>query len=628
MTLQTEILADSPRGYWRFNEAPVTYGVEDKDNDSVPETLPTGFAASAADTAFSDSSGNGMHGVHKSYNGTYGYSRARIEYGLVGDGGFSIRHVAPSDTSASCESRIPHLFNNSTFSVEFVGMMANNGYIKVSRNNAFEMYTGTTQDPYGATHSFYCGGELTKYTAPGSGFISGGGTYDDSISYTGWDKVFHAAMTFDGTTVRLYRDGTLVDSFTPGAGGYGGNATYGDSATSYLLVKASQAWIDDLAYYSNTVLTGARIAAHAAEVSAINTARARGVMPGLASDSDMSASGLLQTGTNTRTGPVSGQISAKTTTLAALGQVVESGNALGQQTLALGSVTETYSLGTIDVTFPSVEVTGTGEGTVEAEGDVPVVPNITIQILDPTLLQAPTSLTVVVFGGFPDQPIDFYIDGVKVWTTDLNSEGNLGPVSIGVPEELGAMGVHTLVAQQPGSTYGQATFTLRSDPTPVARVRGPDADPVAVPESIRPNGTQQWVFQDLLPEAQGGIGSYVMPLNPKEMSSPHHFKQMTSKHTTAITGQYHVWEAEALPREWEFSGYCPTQDMHDKMNAYLELNRRFYVIDHRNRAWKVVFTEIDFKAKLYQTFNGEPTIWGHDYVVHALILDQDWTVPQ
>lgn len=275
------------------------------------------------------------------------------------------------------------------------------------------------------------------------------------------------------------------------------------------------------------------------------------------------------------------------------------------------------------VVFGSEGVMGS-DGGLRVETRTPV-----LEILDDTLHRAPTVLTVVVSGGWADDDVEFAIDGNPVLTTKLDATGGMAPTSIGVNEAMGAQGSHLLsmtsLTYQAGFAVAD-TFTIETAPTPAMIVIGSDADPVLVPGAQSPTGVYRWVLQDLHPN---GLGSYVMPRNPASMTNPHYTRLLTQEHTTSVRdGKYHVAEVGQGAVEWQFGGFCHTQEFYDKLVAYYELPRRFYVIDHRNRAWTVVFTSLDFKARLRTNVDGSITDWAHDYQVSALIYDQDWKVPQ
>ena len=287
----------------------------------------------------------------------------------------------------------------------------------------------------------------------------------------------------------------------------------------------------------------------------------------------------------------------------------------GQGTLGVAGIVEYQQV-------PSVMFGGAGELSLTGEAGLAPAEMI-LEILDPNQDQAPTSVTVVVAEAWPLREVDFYLDGILIWTGFTDTYGGMSPTSISISAELGTQGTHTLTAQQPGAFMGSATFTLARPPAPAPVIVGADAQAVDVTGAVRANGTRRWILQDLLPSEAGGIGSWIMPYNPKEMTSPHLERSYSTRHTTALSGQHHIFEGGKVPVEWVFSGFAPTQEMHDKLLQYGDLNRRLYVIDHRKRAWKVVILDVDLSPRLQENFEGAQ-VDGHDYSVTAMVLDQEW----
>lgn len=252
-----------------------------------------------------------------------------------------------------------------------------------------------------------------------------------------------------------------------------------------------------------------------------------------------------------------------------------------------------------------------------------------LMILDTTLSQAPTAVTAVVDGGWPNDDVEFDIDGTVVLASTLDSVGGLGATSMMVSEANGAAGTHTLRMTSMTAAPGYqttATFTVERDPSAAPATVGSDALAAEVAGTSTPSGVYRWALQDVMP---GGLGNYIFPNNPTAMSSPHFKKMLSQTHTTSVSeGQYHISEVGDFAVEWQFSGFCGTQEFHDKLLAFRDVKRRFYLIDHRNRAWKVTFTDVDMVARKRSNVNGVMTDWAHDYTVSALIYDQNWQVPQ
>lgn len=286
------------------------------------------------------------------------------------------------------------------------------------------------------------------------------------------------------------------------------------------------------------------------------------------------------------------------------------------------------------------EIDGTNSVTIEPEEEsINVTPDFQIAVLDKTVKRAPTSITVTVDGGVPDTDITFLMDSgddgtdgaVASWTTTLDSDGGLQPTSLTVTGTLGGQkGNRTLVAHQtlPDTTVVGATdtYSVAVDPVIAETTQGSDAQAIDIPGAVI-NGVRHWVFQDLLAEEDGGIGSYILPINPRTMTSPHLEFAVTARHTTSHDGIFHIFQAGNIPKDWSFTGYAPTEEMVEKLEQYRDLNRRFYVIDHHNRAWKVLFESVDIVPRLRHVYNGEVTDWGTDFTVAATIVDQDWVTP-
>jgi hypothetical protein len=276
----------------------------------------------------------------------------------------------------------------------------------------------------------------------------------------------------------------------------------------------------------------------------------------------------------------------------------------------------------------------TGSGTVQVvNGEAPAgvgVANeepiqLALEILDPKLIQAPTSLVAVVAGGQPSINFDFYIDGTLVTSRRANSEGDLPPTSIRVSRALGTKGTHTLTVGQAGAIGAAETFTLSRQPTKHDISVPADASPVAIPGAVQ-HETRHMVLQDLLP---GGLGSYIFPVNPKSNTEPVVTRDISTVHATAQDGAWHLFEGGYTPVEWSFSGYCPTQEMHDKLVAYARLRRRLYLIDHHDRAWMIVILGVQLTARLRQVgLDGVPTDWGHDYTLTVARLEPTSRRPQ
>lgn len=259
-----------------------------------------------------------------------------------------------------------------------------------------------------------------------------------------------------------------------------------------------------------------------------------------------------------------------------------------------------------------------------------------IEVLNSPIYQAPSFVEFYISGGQGGQGANeavISIDGTDLMTVNLDSSGALSLAAVALSEALGTAGTHTITVTQDdtatGTLVGNDTFDVTIDPEPLPDPPPTDGTPFLPAGAVVPGrDVQRWVLQD--PYVSGGIGSYVFPQNPKEMTSPHFERFLTSKRTSLsveLGGKFHVFESAGQPKEWQFSGICSSSEMHDKLLAFRALNRRFWLIDHRNRAWKVVFTNVDITPRLRTNYNGQLSDWIEDYTVSALILDQSPTEP-
>lgn len=252
--------------------------------------------------------------------------------------------------------------------------------------------------------------------------------------------------------------------------------------------------------------------------------------------------------------------------------------------------------------------------------------DLVVIAMDKVIRRAPSSLAVSVSGAESDEALTFKIDDTIVDTGDANSDGTLQQISIPIPDTFMG-GVHTVTVVTAGGRQGSDTFTLQFDPSVADVIQGADTSPVTIPAAeIIPDVFYKWVFQDLMPD---GLGSWVMPINPSAMTSPGFLTNVEVQHSTAVvSGQFHIWEHGRTATPWSFSGFCPDQDFYDQLRAYAAITRRFYIIDHRNRAWKVAITGVDMVLrKRYLDEHGAPLDWLGDYTINAVIYDQNPSVP-
>jgi hypothetical protein len=259
---------------------------------------------------------------------------------------------------------------------------------------------------------------------------------------------------------------------------------------------------------------------------------------------------------------------------------------------------------------------------VVGEGDLGVTPAIYVNVLDPTIERAPASLRVDVAAATPLGEVIFEVDGVEVWRATADVDGELPRVPVPISRVAApAAGTYTLTVTDATTGVGSGTFVA---------LRAPAALPAALPADVSPmivpNSTGRWVLQDLAP---GGLGSWVMPVNPQSMTSPHFERVVQFDHTTAVdTGQAHVSEGAVEARAWRLAGYYPDESYHDQLAAYAGLKRRFYVIDHRGRAWKVAARALSALPRKRQRDEvSQDNDWAGAWQLELVIYDQIPEVP-
>lgn len=254
---------------------------------------------------------------------------------------------------------------------------------------------------------------------------------------------------------------------------------------------------------------------------------------------------------------------------------------------------------------------------------------LVLDVITPTFSTSPGVIRVNVVGGTPTSDLAFDLLGTT--TTYANPPG----IALG-------SNVATYTADTSGNLYGATiplptvsagTYTIRvRDTTAGTSVTDSvqvDADPITPPGTIAPdnpigtvtNGTtvKSWTFKDPAPS---GLGVYAFPINPVTMTTPHAPRNVTIEHTVALAGHPLIWEGAYRANEWKFQGTVITQGFYDTLVAYAQLNRRFWITDHRNRAWVCSIEAIDWTKKR-APYND----WAWDYDVTALIFDGPVTLP-
>lgn len=245
-----------------------------------------------------------------------------------------------------------------------------------------------------------------------------------------------------------------------------------------------------------------------------------------------------------------------------------------------------------------------------------------LQASQTSFLFSPISTFAKVYNARAGYTAEWALDGDVVGTSVVGTDRI---ASLTVTSGLLAAGWHIISCKVDGVTVRRAIRVIRNPNVPLTPALA-DKPPRIVPEAIV-DGRYRWVLQDL---AFGGIGSWVMPRNPISMDPlPKHKALLVATTTSVSSGKNHVTEGHPAPQSWSFKGYCPDQVFYEKLKSYGDLNRRFYLIDHRNRAWNVTFERVQMvPRKRQQLDTGRYNDWAHDYTVQAVIYDQQPKTPE
>lgn len=255
MSLYSEIMADSPTGYWRFDEL-----------TSLTDLM-----------SVEDSSGNDNDAtLHIS--GGLGTIEDSLVAGVTGK----------SLYLEAAQVRLPSLGSFTSFTAEWI----------------IYAHTGEWQTDFGATNVWRlaawdaptvigsASSEARLYGLDGSGF----NVQKAAVSASGVAPRFnryHYAATYDGSYLKLYVNGALAATYDVTATPWpAGPPTITTDSTTDIHLSATRARIDEAAFYKNTVLSAARIAAHYDEIGVGFDARAN--LPRWTGSGAMEAEAILE----------------------------------------------------------------------------------------------------------------------------------------------------------------------------------------------------------------------------------------------------------------------------------------------------------------------------------------------
>jgi len=447
----------------------------------------------------------------------------------------------------------------------------------------------------------------------------------------------HVVVRVNGTpgvnlANQIFMDGVELAAASPTLKtkwtGYSGATSVSPSvdSTGHFTIEGSMVYLDEVAYYP-TALSDARIRAHAVEIAAkING-------PTLLQGTGSGTQGQTRawTGVASLINPVTVNTGtapniARWTNVADLRIPVEIFTGTTANTARFTQVS-TLSAEPVALYESTSDTPRIGLSSHSGFAIVPA--GMTMTVLDPDQRRSPTTLTVALSGAIPDDMVSFTVNGGTPRLVQADWSGNIPLVNIDVPSSVG-VGSHTVEASSGTGVYlrvAESPFTIELVPEPQF-FPAPDEVVVDVPAAAQPTG-RKWVFQDLMP---GGLGSWVLPRNPSQSGLPVVRRVLEPVHTTARTGVHHIFESRTDVTEWQFGGLVCTQEEQQQLEAFAALNRRFYIIDHLNRAWVATISNLETVPRL-RTLIGlageaaELSDWVADNTVTATVYGSTWYTP-
>jgi hypothetical protein len=246
-----------------------------------------------------------------------------------------------------------------------------------------------------------------------------------------------------------------------------------------------------------------------------------------------------------------------------------------------------------------------------AELDWAYTPRVASILLAVTQDQVPTTpgnVVVNVMNAQPNSMVNFDVVTDTTTYSDVyqgmtDSTGALIGFSVPIAQELTA-GSYQLVANI-GADAASSTFFVLADP-PVR----PSPPPVIVYPPWTPPEVQvnRWVVLD-------GVTSWTFPMNPTEKTTPHAPRVYTTEHSVSPSGQHITWEGSGSALEWTLTGYLNTQAFYEKLEALVNSNQRYAVIDNRKRRYEVSFESFDPEYRRSYSTDGSLNDWSFNYTL-------------
>lgn len=168
-----------------------------------------------------------------------------------------------------------------------------------------------------------------------------------------------------------------------------------------------------------------------------------------------------------------------------------------------------------------------------------------------------------------------------------------------------------------GYLLSTEAYNIEWDPATSVAPGSTSGGYVPPPGNVVPDGPMgypqrvlQWVFSD-------GIDTWSPPYNPDNMTSPFPTRNVTTKHTSAITGKTLLYEGARQVANWQFSGTSFDAAHYEGLRHWVEdKNTRIQITDHFGRVIDCVLLQFDAVPR-----KDARRYWTHTYTVHALVLD-------
>jgi hypothetical protein len=238
-----------------------------------------------------------------------------------------------------------------------------------------------------------------------------------------------------------------------------------------------------------------------------------------------------------------------------------------------------------------------------------------LQVYDPIVEVAPASVTYGIINLNEDEQVSVRVSPNPFsWASISVTADDSGVIlgeSFDLPGDLPA-GTYSLIATHSAGVSSD-TFVIQN--APVAHpADDPTTDDDALADDAPPAGPfTRWTFHD----PYGQKSDFTFTYNPERMTPPHVPRTYIAESTASPAGQAQVWEALSPATDWEFAGYLDSEAELNELMSWLDVNRRFWCIDHRQRKWVITLVSIDPQPK--RVF---ATPYATAYTVKALLFKE------